>query len=160
MSELRCGQARALVVIQAGRSHDGTRREVEALLDECIAPAVEALNAAGFETSGSCCGHGKDVPSVMLADGSEIWWDTAGRAVLNVPGRHAEPSVRNFEMVMTKPRGKLAEVLSGVRVPRCSTMSRPRCGERQAEFARGAMLRSVHYHETRRPPAGEKGGAK
>ena len=120
MTTPRCKQVRELVVIQASRSRDGLKREEEAWLDACIAPAVRALNAAGFETSGSCCGHGKTVPRVMLADGSEVWWDTAGRAWLNVRGSRAEPSVRAFEMVMAAPRRKLADVLARLSVEVCS----------------------------------------
>ena len=137
MIPLRCSQVRELVTIQAGRAHDGRERVDVIWLDACIAPAVRALNAAGFETAGSCCGHGRDVPSVMLADGCEVWWDTAGRSFLNVPGARAEPSVRQFEMVLTAPKGALAEALQGVSPSRCS---RP--------TARGNH--EVHLHRLRR----------
>lgn len=40
--------------------------------DRCIAPVVEALNAAGLETVASCCGHGHRPGSIALRDGREI----------------------------------------------------------------------------------------
>jgi hypothetical protein len=40
--------------------------------DPCIAPLVKALNDAGIRTIASCCGHGKDNGSVILADGREL----------------------------------------------------------------------------------------
>jgi hypothetical protein len=40
--------------------------------DPCIAPLVEALNAAGLKTVASCCGHGRRPASIVLADGREI----------------------------------------------------------------------------------------
>lgn len=39
-----------------------------ALVDNCIAPMVTALNDAGIETIGSCCGHGKITGNIALAD--------------------------------------------------------------------------------------------
>ena len=41
-------------------------------VDRCIAPLVAALRSAGYETIGSCCGHGKRDATVMLADGREV----------------------------------------------------------------------------------------
>lgn len=41
-------------------------------MDRCIAPLVEALNAAGVETVASCCGHGYRPGNVALRDGREI----------------------------------------------------------------------------------------
>jgi len=41
-------------------------------LDECIADLVIALNNAGFRTVASCCGHGKQPGSIILADGREL----------------------------------------------------------------------------------------
>jgi hypothetical protein len=37
--------------------------------DPCIAPMVSALNSAGVTTIASCCGHGKNDPSIALEDG-------------------------------------------------------------------------------------------
>ncbi len=44
------------------------RRRVEHI-DFCIAHIVAALNAANIETLASCCGHGKILGNVVLADG-------------------------------------------------------------------------------------------
>lgn len=41
-------------------------------VDRCIAPLVAALRTAGYETVGSCCGHGKSDPHVLLADGRRV----------------------------------------------------------------------------------------
>ncbi len=41
-------------------------------VDACIAPLVQALNDAGIETTGSCCGHGKGDGSITLGDGREL----------------------------------------------------------------------------------------
>ena len=42
-------------------------------VDECITSLVQALNNAGFETLGSCCGHGKIPASIILrVDGNSI----------------------------------------------------------------------------------------
>lgn len=35
-------------------------------IDVCVWPFVKALWDAGIETGGSCCGHGKEHPSVVL----------------------------------------------------------------------------------------------
>ena len=50
--------------------HDGGWRMRP--VDRCIAPFVAALRLAGFATVGSCCGHGKGSPSVLLADGRDM----------------------------------------------------------------------------------------
>lgn len=50
------------------RGHLGTKRGIDA----CIAPLVEALNAAGFPTVASCCGHGHRPGSIVLEDGREV----------------------------------------------------------------------------------------
>ena len=41
-------------------------------VDRCIAPLVEALNAAELRTVASCCGHGRRPGTVALADGREV----------------------------------------------------------------------------------------
>mgnify|MGYP006931613783 CR=1 FL=1 len=38
-------------------------------VDECIADLIQALNNAKIETTGSCCGHGKQEGSILLKDG-------------------------------------------------------------------------------------------
>lgn len=50
------------------RGHLGTKRAI----DGCIAPLVEALNAAGLPTVASCCGHGHRPGNIVLEDGREI----------------------------------------------------------------------------------------
>lgn len=40
--------------------------------DPCIAPLIEALNAAGIATVASCCGHGHRPGFIMLADGRDL----------------------------------------------------------------------------------------
>lgn len=50
------------------RGHLGTKRAI----DGCIAPLVEALNAAGLPTVASCCGHGQMPGNIALEDGREI----------------------------------------------------------------------------------------
>jgi len=49
------------------RLHDRT-----VLIDHCIAPIIDALNAAGIPTVASCCGHGKGMGNIALADGREL----------------------------------------------------------------------------------------
>jgi hypothetical protein len=41
-------------------------------IDACIRPLVAALNAGGFPTLASCCGHGKRTGRIVMHDGTEI----------------------------------------------------------------------------------------
>lgn len=41
-------------------------------VDSCIAGLVYALNEGGIQTVASCCGHGKCLGSIVLADGREL----------------------------------------------------------------------------------------
>lgn len=41
-------------------------------IDWCISQIVASLNAGGVETVASCCGHGEQVGSIVLADGREL----------------------------------------------------------------------------------------
>ncbi len=41
-------------------------------IDTCIHDIVAALNAAGIVTTACCCGHGKHVGSILLADGRVV----------------------------------------------------------------------------------------
>lgn len=41
----------------------------EIMVDACLADLVQALNDAGIETQGCCCGHGKGDGDIQLADG-------------------------------------------------------------------------------------------
>lgn len=40
--------------------------------DPCIASLVSALNYGGIETTASCCGHGNNDGSIILADGRTL----------------------------------------------------------------------------------------
>lgn len=42
-------------------------------IDACISPLVFALNATGFRTIASCCGHGHRPGVIVLADGRELF---------------------------------------------------------------------------------------
>lgn len=37
-------------------------------VDECIADLIQALNNAKIETTGSCCGHGRENGTILLKD--------------------------------------------------------------------------------------------
>lgn len=51
----------AMVVVQPG-----------VWCDPCLVPLVKALNDGGLPTVASCCGHGKQDGSIVLADGREL----------------------------------------------------------------------------------------
>ena len=42
-------------------------------IDACIAPLIRALQAAGIDTVASCCGHGKTLGRIDLADGRVLF---------------------------------------------------------------------------------------
>lgn len=44
------------------------RPDAPIMVDACIADAVQALWGAGHSTLGSCCGHGRQRPSLVLGD--------------------------------------------------------------------------------------------
>jgi len=46
-----------------------TKGKQRILVDSCITPYVKALNDAGLETTGSCCGHGKRGGYIVLKNG-------------------------------------------------------------------------------------------
>ena len=52
-------------------------------IDRCLAPIVQALNAAGIYTLACCCGHGAAMGSIALRDGRELMiaptWHAARR---------------------------------------------------------------------------------
>ena len=50
----------------AAESHEKWKA---AAIDACIAPLVAALQAAGINMRGSCCGHGKGPGHIDLQDG-------------------------------------------------------------------------------------------
>lgn len=41
-------------------------------VDSCIAGLVDYLNKGGYRTVASCCGHGKGIGIISLADGREL----------------------------------------------------------------------------------------
>lgn len=41
-------------------------------IDECLKPLIKLLNKGGFKTVASCCGHGKQMGNIALADGREL----------------------------------------------------------------------------------------
>ncbi len=65
------------VEVPATLSHTGAARRALVPIDRCLAPLIEALNAAGFKTANCCCGHGKGPPSIVFHDGTEIRGDQA-----------------------------------------------------------------------------------
>jgi len=61
------------VKILADQSCSGEEYWKEMKIDSCIAPLVDALQRAGVDMRGSCCGHGKARGRIDLADGQIIW---------------------------------------------------------------------------------------
>ena len=57
------------VKIPADLSHSGETYWKDAKIDGCIAPLVAALQLAGIDMRGSCCGHGERDGEIVLADG-------------------------------------------------------------------------------------------
>ena len=57
------------VLVPADLSHTGEPLRRSFPIDACIAPIVRALQAAGIDMRGSCCGHGKAPGEILLADG-------------------------------------------------------------------------------------------
>lgn len=50
---------------------DGERAYKDVAIDACIAPVIKHLWDNGVTTGGSCCGHSKAPPSIVLAEGVE-----------------------------------------------------------------------------------------
>lgn len=60
------------VLVDQRVHHSGvTTRDVRPV-DRCIAPIVKALDDAGIHMLGSCCGHGNNPGSILLADGRRL----------------------------------------------------------------------------------------
>jgi len=57
------------VTIPADLSTTGEVQAKCAEIDRCIAPIVSALQRAGIDMRGSCCGHGKGLGDIHLQDG-------------------------------------------------------------------------------------------
>lgn len=51
-------------------NRSGEKRLID--VDKCIASIVKSLNENGIITVASCCGHGKQMGNIALADGREI----------------------------------------------------------------------------------------
>lgn len=54
--------------IPADCSHSGKAYIKNVGVDACLAPIIKALNDAGVKTVACCCGHGKSLGSIHLAD--------------------------------------------------------------------------------------------
>lgn len=71
----------------ASLSHTGEDYWRDWEIDSCIAPIVKALQDAGIDMLGSCCGHGNGNGSIVLADGRElrigVYSDEAGKPLLD-----------------------------------------------------------------------------
>ena len=61
-----------LVMVPSDLSHTGMERRDMKQIDRCIADIVRALQDAGIDMRGSCCGHGKADGSILLEDGREL----------------------------------------------------------------------------------------
>jgi hypothetical protein len=57
------------LIVPAHLSHTGKSHRKMVAVDECIFSIVKALNAGGVPTEDSCCGHGKQLGSIILSDG-------------------------------------------------------------------------------------------
>jgi len=89
-------------------------------IDSCIAEAIKHLWGKGYQTLGCCCGHGKDKPSVIIADGygdveilaiqlelpqiDERDWDILQWRLMNVNGifKRSESILGTSRCVVTK----------------------------------------------------------
>ena len=71
-----------LVKIPADLSSTGQTKWKNAKIDTCIAPMVKALQLAGIDMRGSCCGHEKTVGDIHLQDGRLL-------IILNAPRSEA-----------------------------------------------------------------------
>lgn len=60
------------VKIPADLGHSGRAYWKQAKIDACIAPLVKALQRAGIDMRGSCCGHGERNGDIHLQDGRAI----------------------------------------------------------------------------------------
>lgn len=57
----------AMVVLDPGTPERHGRDGV--WCDPCLVPLIKALNGAGIRTTSSCCGHGRSLGGISLADG-------------------------------------------------------------------------------------------
>lgn len=61
------------VKVLARVSHSGSDCWKVVGIDRCIAPIVAALQSAGIDMIGSCCGHGRGLGRIDLSDGRILW---------------------------------------------------------------------------------------
>lgn len=61
------------VRIPADLSCSGRARWKKVGIDACIAPIVGALQLAGINMRGSCCGHGERSGEIILEDGRTLF---------------------------------------------------------------------------------------
>jgi hypothetical protein len=66
-----CNRAQVIVRVKipADLSCTGKTKWKKIGIDACIAPIVKALQKAGIDMRGSCCGHGKEHGDIHLQDG-------------------------------------------------------------------------------------------
>lgn len=69
-----CGKPSAAVRVKipADLSSTGKVKWKYALIDNCIAPIIEALQKGGIDMRGSCCGHGEYFGEIHLQDGRTL----------------------------------------------------------------------------------------
>jgi hypothetical protein len=73
--EARCNcgiEVPVLVTIPADLSSTGKKKVRVCRIDKCVAPIVDALQRAGIEMRGSCCGHGEGPDYIAMQDGRRI----------------------------------------------------------------------------------------
>ena len=61
-----------MVKMPAELSYNGKERLALKKIDSCIADIVHALNAAGIQTTTSCCGHLQADAVIDLQDGRQV----------------------------------------------------------------------------------------
>ena len=76
-------------------------------LDPEIIPLCDALNAAGFITTASCCGHGADWPRVWFEHGSDERVESLARFIKSTEQRDYAPDFSVFQKEVLWPRGYL-----------------------------------------------------
>jgi|GEM_PF-3114795 len=82
-----------LVKIPADLSSTGREKWKSEKIDACIADIVEAMQKAGIDMRGSCCGHNKTNGHIDLQD---------GRVLLVLQGRDASRYYRAQEIFFLK----------------------------------------------------------
>ncbi len=60
-----------LLTMLTSISPEGKREYKDVAVEACIAPVIQHLWDKGVSTGGSCCGHGKRSPSIVLEQGAE-----------------------------------------------------------------------------------------